>query len=190
MEKVRSKDPQVQHNLIAREFQLLKNANDPTYTKLIKQVGQAGLEGIKFVDSVIRSIGWNAVYTKELQLNGSEMEARREAQNSTLRTQPTASAKDIATLYTQNEVFNWFLMFTQQLNQIWNITTYDTFANWNNKNYQAAASDMLAVSFNALFIWMISNKRLPEDEEDFLDMATDQFVNMVPLIGKDIMGGK
>ncbi len=190
LEKVRSKDPQVQHNLIAREFQLLQNANDPTYNKLIKKVGQAGLEGIKFVDTIIRSIGWNAVYTKELQLNGSEMEARREAQNSTLRTQPTASAKDIAALYTQNEVFNWFLMFTQQLNQIWNITTYDTFANWNNKNYQAAATDMLAVSLNALFIWMITNKRLPEDEEDFLDMASDQFINMVPLIGKDIMGGK
>ncbi len=190
LEKVRSKDPQVQHNLIAREFQQLANANDPTYRKLIKKVGQAGLEGIKFVDAVVRSIGWNAVYTKELQLNGSEMEARREAQNSTLRTQPTAGAKDIAALYTQNEVFNWFLMFTQQLNQIWNITTYDTFANWNNKNYQAAATDMLAVSLSAMFIWMISNKRLPEDEDDFLDMASDQFINMVPLIGKDIMGGK
>ncbi len=190
LEKVRSKDPQVQHNLIAREFAQLQSSNDPTYKKLIRKVGQAGLEGIKFVDAVVRSIGWNAVYTKELQLNGSEMEAIREAQNSTLRTQPTASAKDIAALYTQNEVFNWFLMFTQQLNQIWNITTYDTFANWNNKNYQAAATDMLAVSLSAMFIWMISNKRLPEDEEDFLDIASDQFINMVPLIGKDIMGGK
>ncbi len=190
IEKVKSKDPQVQHNLIAREFEQLRNANDPAYNKLIKKVGQAGLEGIKFIDLVTRSIGWNAVYTKELQLTGSEIEARREAQNSTLRTQPTASAKDIASLYTQNEVFNWFLMFTQQLNQIWNITTYDTFANWNNKNYQAAATDMLAVSLNAMFIWLISNKRLPEDEEDMLEMASDQFINMIPLIGKDIMGGK
>jgi hypothetical protein len=190
LEKVKSKDPQVQHNLIAREFEVLANANDPSYRKLIKKVGKAGLEGIKVIDAVARSIGWNAVYEKEMQLHGSEMEARRQAQNSTLRTQPTASAKDIADLYTQNEVFNWFLMFTQQLNQIWNITTYDTFANWNDKNYQAAATDILAVSLNAMIIWMISNKRLPDNDEDYMDMATDQLVNMIPLIGKDIMGGK
>ncbi len=187
---VREKWPQASSNLIAREFEILKNADDPTYKRLIKEVGQAGLEGIKSVDFVVKSIGLIAVYTKNLQLNGSEMEARREAQNSMLRTQPTANAKDIAAIYTQNEIFNWFLMFTQQLNQIWNITTYDIFANWNNKNYQAAATNMMGVAISAMFIWMISNKRLPEDEDDFLDMATDQFINMLPLIGKDIMGGK
>ena len=187
---VAEKWPQASKNLVAREFEILANANDPTYLRLIKKIGRPGLEGIKAVDFVIKSIGLMAVYNKTLQLTGSGMEAQREAQNSMLRTQPTASAKDLAALYTQNEVFNWFLMFTQQLNQIWNITTYDTFTSWNNKNYQAAAADILAVSLNALFIWMLVNKRLPEDDEDFLDMATDQFVNMVPLLGKDIMGGK
>ena len=190
LEKVADKDPQTRANVIAREFDELKRAGDKTYLRLIAKYGKAGLEGIKFVDRVIRSIGWNAVYEKELQLGQSESEAIRAAQNSTLRTQPTASAKDIANLYVQGEVFNWFLIFTQQLNQIYNIVTYDTFSNWNNKNYQKAGADVLAVSMNALLIWMLVNKRLPEDEEDFLDMATDQLFNMTPLIGKELMAGK
>lgn len=190
LDKVAGLDPQIRANVIAREFESLERANDPTYQKLINKVGKTGLKGIIFVDRIIRTIGWNAVYEKELSLHGSQNEAIREAQNSTLRTQPTASAKDLADLYTQNEVLNWFLIFTQQLNQLWNIVTYDVFAHWNNKNYQKSAADILAVSLNAMLIWMITNKRLPEDEDDFLDMATDQMINIVPLLGKDIMAGK
>ena len=190
LEKVAKLDPQIRANVIAREFESLDRANDPTYQRLINKVGKVGLKGIIFVDRIIRTIGWNAVYEKELSLHGSQNEAIREAQNSTLRTQPTASAKDLADLYTQNEVLNWFLIFTQQLNQIWNITTYDVFAHWNNKDYQKSAADIMAVSLNAMLIWMVTNKRLPEDEDDFLDMATDQMINIVPLLGKDIMAGK
>ncbi len=190
LEKVSKLDPQIRANVIAREFEALERARDPGLQKLINKVGRTGLQGIIFLDRIIRSIGWNAVYEKELSLHGSQNEAIREAQNSTLRTQPTASAKDLADLYTQNEVLNWFLIFTQQLNQIWNIVTYDVFAHWNNKNYQKTASDVIAVSLNAMLIWMITNKRLPEDEDDLLDMTTDQMINIVPLLGKDIMAGK
>jgi hypothetical protein len=190
LDKVASLDPQTRTNVIAREFKELEQAGGKPWDKFISKYGQAGLEGIKFVDKVIRSIGWNAVYEKELANGMSEAEAIREAQNSTLRTQPTASAKDIAELYTKNEVFNWFLVFTQQLNQIYNVATYDTYASWKNEDFQRVAGDILAISMNAMLIWMITNKKLPEDEDDLLEMATDQVINMTPLFGKDIMAGK
>lgn len=189
VEKVEAKFPQLRSSM-EREFDELQNVNAPEWQKVINKYGRAGLEGIKFVDRMIKTMAYDAVYEKEMSVHGSEVEARRQAENAILRTQPAATAKELAALYTQNEVFNWFLVFTNQLNKLWNITTYDTFAQWNNKNYQGAAMNIIALSMNAFVIWMVTNKRLPEDEEDLLEMATDQMINIVPLIGKDIMAGK
>lgn len=189
-EKVRTKDPQVKHAFIERELEELKRANQQAHQKIVRKIGNAGMLGIGIMDGVVRTIGWNAVYEKSLANGMNEAEAVRAAQHATLRTQPAAHAKDIAQLYASDEVLNWFTMFTNQLNQIWNITTYDTFAYWNNKNYQASAASLMAVAVNAMVIWMIANKKLPEDEDDLLDAAEDQVINMIPLVGKSIMAGK
>ncbi len=194
---VREKDPQVRHAFIERELAELRRAKasikDKTildkYIKITAQVGDKGMIGIKFVDGIVRTIGWNAVYQKNLTQLG-EAESVRLAQNATLRTQPAAAAKDIAQLYATDEILNWFTLFTNQLNNLWNITTYDTFAYWNNKKYQDAAMTLMAVSLNAMAIWMLVNKRLPEDEDDLLDVATDQVLNMLPLVGSGAMAGK
>ena len=195
---VREKDPQVKHAFIERELAELRRAKasikDKTtldkLNKITAQVGDTGMVGIKFVDGIVRTIGWNAVYQKALQQGLSEAESVRLAQNATLRTQPAAAAKDIAQLYATDEILNWFTMFTNQLNNIWNITTYDTFAYWSNKKYQDAAMSMMAVSLNAMAIWMLVNKTLPEDDDDLLDAATDQVLNMLPLVGSGAMTGK
>jgi len=194
---VREKDPQVKHAFIERELAELRRAKasikDKTildkYIKITAQVGDKGMVGIKFVDGIVRTIGWNAVYQKNLAQLG-EAESVRLAQNATLRTQPAAAAKDIAQLYASDEILNWFTMFTNQLNNIWNLTTYDTFAYWNNKKYQDSAMTLMAVSLNALAIWILVNKRLPEDDDDLLDAATDQVLNMLPLVGAGAMTGK
>ena len=195
---VRAKDPQVLHAFIERELEELRRAKATMkdkdvlgkINKITAQVGDTGMVGIRFVDGVVRTIGWNAVYQKNMQLGLGEAESVRAAQNATLRTQPAAGAKDIAQLYATNEVLNWFTMFTNQLNNLWNISTYDTFAYWNNKKYQDMAMSMMAVSFNALFIWMLVNKTLPDDEEDLLDAASDQILNMLPLVNSAAMAGK
>jgi len=195
---VREKDPQVKHAFIERELAELRQATasikDKTildkYIKITAQVGDKGMIGIKFVDGIVRTIGWNAVYQKARQQGLSEAESIRLAQNATLRTQPAAAAKDVAQLYATDEILNWFTMFTNQLNNLWNITTYDTFAYWSNKKYQDVAMSLMAVSLNALAIWMLVNKKLPEDEDDLLDVATDQVLNMLPLVGAGAMTGK
>ena len=189
-EKVRAKDPQVKHAFIERELEELKRANQQAHQKIVRKIGNAGMLGIGIMDGVVRTIGWNAVYEKSRANGMNETEAVREAQHATLRTQPAAHAKDIAQLYASDEVLNWFTMFTNQLNQIWNITTYDTFAYWNNKDYQASAASLMAVAVNAMIIWMMVNKKLPEDEDDLLDAVEDQVINMIPLVGKSIMAGK
>ena len=197
-DRVRDKDPQVKNAFIEREIEDLRNALSQTQDKdtidkinrLISQVGHKGMIGIRFVDGIVRTIGWNAVYQKNRQLGLSEAESARLAQNATLRTQPASAAKDIANLYANNEFLNWFTMFTNQLNNVWNITTYDTFAYWSDKKYQNSAMTLMGVAANALWFWMLVNKKLPEDEDDLIDAGLDQILNILPLINSGAMAGK
>lgn len=195
---VRDRDPQIKHAFIEREIEELRRElpyiKDKDrlgkINKMIATVGDKGMIGIRYMDGIARTIGWYAVYQKNIQLGLSEAEASMEAQNATLRTQPAASPKDLAQLYATNEYLNWFTMFTNQLNNIWNITTYDTFAYWGNKRYQDSAMTLFSVGTNALILWMLVNKKLPEDEEDLVDAALDQSLNMIPLFNSGAMVGK
>jgi len=187
---VREKDPQVKHRSIERELEEMKNRNPERYNSILAKFGKAGMKGIYLFDSVARTIGWNAVYQKALKSDMSEIEAVRLAQNATLRTQPAAAAKDVAQLYATNEFANWFTMFTNQLNQIYNIATYDMKGYLINAEYQKATLAFTGLSLTALFIWVITKRRLPEDREDWIDVAAEQALNAVPLVGKSIMAGK
>jgi len=187
---VREKDPQIKHVHLERELEEFKQADQQSYNKIVRKIGLAGMKGILVMDGVVRTIGWNAKYQKSKGLGAGEIESVRDAQYATLRTQPAAHAKDIGNLYASDEYLNWFTMFTNQLNQIYNIVSYDTFASWNNQNYQEAAMRMFAVALNAIIIWSIANKRFPEDEDDLLDAAGEGFLNTVPLIGKAMMSRK
>lgn len=190
IEEVREKDPQVKHRAIERELEELKIKQPTIYGDIINKFGKYGMEGLYLFDTVARTIGWNAVYQKALQAGESEAEARRLAQNSTLRTQPAAHAKDLAQLYTTHEAFNWLTMFTNQLNQILNIATYDIPADWSNKQYANTALEIMGLSISALMIWIISNKRFPEKPEDFADAIAEQAINAIPIAGNAIMSVK
>lgn len=187
---VREKDPQVKHRSIERELEEMKNRNPERYNSILAKFGKAGMEGIYLFDSVARTIGWNAVYQKAQKSDMSETEAVRLAQNATLRTQPAAAAKDVAQLYATSEFANWFTMFTNQLNNIYNIATYDMTGYVKNAEYQKAALAFTGLSLTALFIWIITKRRLPESKEDWVDVASEQAINAVPLVGKAIMAGK
>jgi len=168
----------------------MKSRNPERYNSMLAKFGKAGMAGIYLFDTVARTIGWNAVYQKALRSDMSEAEAVRLAQNATLRTQPAAAAKDVAQLYATNEFANWFTMFTNQLNQIYQIATYDTSGYIKNAEYQKAALAYTGLSLTALFIWVITKRRLPESKEDWVDVASEQAINAVPLVGKAIMAGK
>lgn len=174
---------QLSHNSIEREMMELERADSSLYKKIMNTVGTAGMYGIFAMDRVIRIIGINAVYDKAIRDGLSVQEAKVKAQQTTLLTQEAASAKDLAKIYATNETLNWFLMFTNQLNQIWNITTYDIPVMVRNKQYINAARSTMALSLMAASIWMIQNRELPEEPEDFASIFSDQFLGSIPLIG-------
>jgi hypothetical protein len=189
IEKVKALDPQVAHTALERVMEELR-ADHSLHQSLVRKLGEAGMAGIYWMDSVARTIGWNAVYEQALAEGKSQDEAVRLAQNATLRTQPAASAKDLAAIYTNSEAFNWFLMFSNQLSQIYNITTYDIPRAWANGQYQRAALSMAGMSLAALMMWALSNRRMPEEPKDLADAAGDQFLGMIPVFGSALLAGK
>jgi len=187
VEMIEKLDPQMKHRSLERFTEELQQADKSRYDRIIKKIGRTGMAGIYFMDKVATTIGWQAVYDKCLKQGLSEEEAVTEARNATLRTQPAAHAKDIAKLYATNEGFNWLLMFSNQLNQIYNMITYDLPMQLKIKKFGQAVMSALGLGLSGLMIWAISKKRLPEDEEDVGNALADQALNSIPLIGKEIV---
>ena len=191
---VTERDPQVKYRSIERELEELKNYDKAAYNRVVKKISKVGMVGIRAMDKLAVTIGWKGVYNKAIADGKSEQEAVRLAKNATLRTQPAASAKDIAELYATSEYLNWFTMFTNQLNQIYNIATYDiptdlkrSFKDKDMKALYRGVLEVGGLSMVSLMIWSISHRRLPKEKEDFIDAGKEQILNMIPLVGGDIL---
>lgn len=187
---VKEKSVQMKHRSIEREIEELKRADRSLYDKVLSKVGEAGMIGIYAFDRIAITIGWNAVYQKVLKDTGNEATATREADNATLRTQPAAHAKDIAQLYATSEWLNWFTMFTNQLNQIYNMVTHDIPQDIKHGRVKRAMYGMVGMAISAAVIWSIAHRRLPKRPEDMLDALVDQGSAIIPLFGKEILAAK
>jgi len=185
IEWVKEIDPQMKNRSLEREMEELKNADKPAFLKLQTALGKAGMKGIYFFDRIAVTIGWMATYNRYVNKLGPDLAAEK-AQKAVLRTQPAASAKDLAQLYTTNEFLNWFTQFTNQLNQIYNIATHDIPSLAKNAKYWDAFMGVTGLSIAALGIWMITNRRLPEDEEDLKEAISNQALSALPIVGKQI----
>ncbi len=135
------------------------------------------------MDRIAVTIGWYSVYLKNLRKFG-EAKAVELASEATLRTQPTARAKDLPQIYRSNEALNIPLQFTRQLNQIYNIWTYDLPSDARNKEFVRSFYTIGGLAISALVIWAVVNKRFPESPEDVAEAFRDQGLGMLPVIGK------
>jgi hypothetical protein len=188
IQKVRALDPETADRSLERELQELRDAPNANYIR--QRIGKYGMEGIFLFDTVARTIGWNAVYERALAADKSKAEAINRAREVTLRTQPAAAAEDIPALYRTNEIMNWFTMFTNQLNKIFNIATYEVPSYIQNKQYAEAALQTTAMGVVALTIWVVTNRKWPEEPEELLEAIGEQAINMLPAIGKPIMAAR
>ncbi|HEG44079.1 MAG TPA: hypothetical protein ENH94_08525 [Phycisphaerales bacterium] len=93
-------------------------------------------------------------------------------------------------MYVSSEALNWFLMFSNQLNQIYNITTYDIPGYWANKQYAKAGLATTGLVIGGAMIWAITNRKLPDEPEEFVDMMLDTPINMIPLVGREIQAAR
>lgn len=185
-------DPQIKNRGIDQAYmelqKTLENRNDWK-----AKIGNKGMLGIKAIDKVVVTIGWNAVFNAYKSKGYTDAEAARIAQTVTLNTQPAAHAKDLAAMYaTGNPAINMLLMFTNQLNKIWGITTHDFKGYAKRGEYDKAFLQAIGMGMSAMMIYALSGN-LPSDEEDpnfaiwMAKAMGGQIGSAVPLVGREVV---
>ena len=193
LEFVNERDPQMKERSMDRFTEELKLEQKHPVMKVINKVGQVGMKPIMMIDKMATTIGWRAVYDANI-MKGEE-EAIRLAQEAVLETQPAARAKDLAEIYRSNEGLNWFLMFTNQVNQTWNILTADIPAAVRQGQVTNAMGMIagLMVSFAGIAVlsgWKPWENDEPEEfATDALTQLGKSMANTLPVVGKSIASG-
>jgi hypothetical protein len=182
IEKIKEKDPtfgEAFERELAEMQYMPKTRKD--YVK--REIRKKGMFGSGLFDMMAKAIGWNAMYEKNKTLKG-EYEAIRLARDFTYRTQPSTIPENQAQIYRLGAVYDLFTMFTRQLNLIYGNITSEIPAFVSNKEYYKAMLGIMAFGLTALTEWIITNGRLPEDDEDVIDVVADQSLQMMPIVGK------
>lgn len=193
---VNERSPQLKNRSIERELEELKVADKTAYEKLRKKFGEHGMKGIYAIDRVAITIGWRAVYEQNVTDGKSEAEAIQAADKATFETQPQAHPKDLARLYTSNEVLNLFTQFSNQLSNIANIMVEDIPGAVRREGVMSAEvwHRTLGLGMASLVIYAMTNKDLPDELEEIPEYgknaAIDQALNATPLFGRYLMSGR
>jgi len=167
--------------------------NDIYLKEVKKTLNDIGMSGIQFVDQVAKAIGFVAVYDKFVEDIGHE-NAVREAIYVTDLTQPTNDKTALPDIYRQNSALDTLLMYSQQPLKILNMITSEfgqkaIEGKENPKAYVELLLGVTAVTISTLGIWVMKNRRAPEDEREFLEVLISSFISDVPLIGRSVMSG-
>lgn len=187
--------PQQRNRSINRAQEELKLLRAEGKHRVISEMGRISMWGIKAIDTMAVTIGWNAVYEKSIQANMSEQEAIDAADRATARTQPTSDAKDLPDIYRSGEGYNWLLMFSNQLNQIWNMMVADIPAYAREKMFGHVIATTVGIGISAMAIGFMSYRDIPDEEEDETwgglawQYLMNQVISAIPLIGGNIKSG-
>jgi hypothetical protein len=191
IQAVWEKAPQLKQRSYDRVIEELKTYDRNAYERIVKSVGEAGFLALKAMDTVTNTIGWTAIYNKTLRSTGNDNLATAAARDFILAKRPAARAKDLAAIYARPGAMSWFLMFTNQINQQWNILSYDipskikSGLQGNGADLIDAFLNVTALTVGAICMGMVVRKRLPEWKEvgaDFLVML----LGNTPFIGNSI----
>lgn len=181
-------NPQIADQTIDREIAELREADSGKYNTIVNKVGTAGTYPIVMIDRMVKTIGVNAMYTKFTRDNMSPQAAAKKATQITLREQPGFNPKDRAAVYSQSEFLNLTLMFTNQLNKLFNIGIYDIPAAFRQQRYADGVRQVIALGVMAILIRIISTGEAPEDPADAAKALAEQAIASVPIVGTSAAG--
>ena len=151
------------------------------------------MKALTLLDVWTKVVGWKASYdwAVDNKLPGdqklSDPDATDYANLATTSTQPFGGALTMADMY-HSPKLQFFVMFTQALNQVWNMITYDmphARAGTNNRFANYAWTLMTMATVGGL-IFLIRNKRLPDDAYEWIMALTSQGVDSIPILGGGI----
>ena len=170
---------------------LLSNLNSSLWQKFIN----AGLEPTSLIDRVTKAIGWQATYDTNIRRGLSHEKAIREADRAVRLTQPPSNARDTMRITRNGSVAALKMKFTAALAAAWNMTTYDFIQklfskDWN--NIKSAFLTFTGVALSAMLVKFMHDGGPDRDNEQSIPewaagAFSEQFINSIPLIGKDAM---
>lgn len=184
-------DPSLKNRIVSRDFKdLLKTIEslpegDIKRALLVasKSVDKKAFAMIMQMDKYAVLSVYDAVYRHQLKTK-SEAEAKDIAHKAVIETQPQGGMKDLPAIYrTNNEFLRLGLMFTNQLNQIWNMMRADMPREIAKGEYSRAAVGIASIMISSTLIYIMSHGRLPEDPDDFFDAIFGSAVSSIPIIG-------
>lgn len=177
-------DPLLERPPIERELEEMRLRNAEGFARLRDQIGEVGMQGIIWMDGVARTIGWYGTYLHEMAAHGDQGRAVAKARLATSLTQAGARVFQLPEMYrTSQEYLLLLTQFTNELNKLWNITTYDLPQLVRNRHYARAAQTFIALGLEMTLMWMIANRRLPEDDGDALEIFGEQGIVAIPVLG-------
>jgi len=189
---ITEKDPTTIESDIGVEDMLSYRNPTSKAAEIKNKVDNIGMAGIKWTDLNMKATGWKAIYNKYESSLG-EKGAIRKAREFTALTQPSSDKTTLPGLYRHSELMNIFMMFTQQPTKIYNYFAYDVVPNLNplNKdaNRMAGVYGLTAIMGMNAAIWALTQKRMPEDPEDWVSALTIGSVSTIPVAGKGIAAG-
>ena len=185
---VQAKDPYMKHRTVEREIGEILASNDPAVKDWVAKVGNKGMRLLVAFDRMATTVGWMAVYNSAKAEGFSEQESINKARNATIRTQPANHPTQLPRYYKSSELFNVMNMFTNQLNNIFGIWTYDIPRRFGDKQYYKASLGILSMTLSSMGIFFATNKRPPDDEKEWLEFLLGAYVASVPVIGKSAWG--
>jgi hypothetical protein len=186
--KMRSKDWIVKGKVILtaaqiRELQVME-----------QRVGKAAFAMILNMDKRAVLAVYDAVYEHQRK-TVSEKEARDIASKAVLETQPQGRRVDLPKAHrTNNEFYRFSLMFTNQLNQIYNMYRWDMPREWAAGDRKKAMVGLASIMASSLMIYIASHGGAwPDDDEEMaaavFDAIGGSFLSAVPIAGNLIMSG-
>lgn len=130
---------------------------------------------------------WRGGFEKYLKKNPAKyQEAANYAEGIIRKTQPFFSVKDIPEFWRSGEIARMFTMFTNQLNQYWNIMIHDTAGKWWAKEIgtvQATRQVIESLLIPALMIGTISRSRPAQSVKEYTMDVASMGAAMFPIFG-------
>jgi len=152
-----------------------------------KDFQDAGMAGIYWMDRNIKATGWLSLYNKNKNTLGKE-KAIQIARDYTVLYQPSGDKTTLPGMYRHSDIMNMALMFTQQPVKIFNYTRNNVYPNLTSKdgNKVAGVYGLLSIMAMNTAIWSLTQKRVPEDPEDWIIATSIGSVGVIPWVGKTI----
>jgi hypothetical protein len=197
MNRIKELDPQVKEQQIDRFLEEIGKTIEAgalsQRQQNILKVLRAGSLPLRWMDMVVRTIGWDSVYNYEINNGATIEEAIDRASLATVQTQNSVSPKDVPSFLARNtntaEFMNLLMAFQNQAVKTWGYMTHDIYGDIKTGRGNQAFLGIFAVLLQSYLLASLNAGKPPEDMEEFFEQVSVNTLGNMPILGTAIVQG-